>query len=32
MREGKYTNETFRQLTGKTEKELDEEWRATLHK
>ena len=30
MREGKYTKETFRQLTGKTEKELDEEWRATL--
>jgi hypothetical protein len=31
MREGKYTNETFKQLTGKTEIELDEEWRATLH-
>jgi Peptidase of plants and bacteria len=31
MREGKYTAETFKQLTGKTEKELDEEWRATLH-
>ena len=30
MREGKYTNDAFRQLTGKTEKELDEEWRATL--
>jgi hypothetical protein len=32
MREGKYTKETFKQLTGKTEKELDDEWRATLHK
>jgi hypothetical protein len=30
MREGKYSKETFKQLTGKTEKELDEEWRATL--
>ena len=32
MREGKYTKETFKQLTGKTEKELDLEWRATLQK
>jgi hypothetical protein len=30
MREGKYTKDVFKQLTGKTEKELDEEWRATL--
>jgi Peptidase of plants and bacteria len=32
MREGKYTKDAFKQLTGKTETELDEEWRATLHK
>ena len=32
MREGKYTKEVFKQLTGKTETELDDEWRATLGK
>ena len=32
MREGKYTKDAFKQLTGKTETELDEEWRATLLK
>ncbi len=30
MREGKYTKDAFKQLTGKTEAELDAEWRATL--
>jgi hypothetical protein len=32
MREGKYTKDAFKQLTGKTETELDDEWRATLAK
>ncbi len=30
MREGKYKEEIFKELTGKTVQELDEEWRATL--
>ena len=30
MREGKYKEEMFKDLTGKTLPELDEEWRATL--
>jgi Peptidase of plants and bacteria len=30
MREGKYTKDALKQLTGKSETELDEEWRATL--
>ncbi|WP_435017837.1 basic secretory protein-like protein [Tundrisphaera sp. TA3] len=30
MREGRYSDEAFRELTGKDLKELDEEWRATL--
>ncbi len=30
MREGKYKEEVFKDLTGKTVKELDEEWRASL--
>ncbi|MDB5384796.1 MAG: basic secretory proteinF5/8 type protein [Planctomycetaceae bacterium] len=30
MRDGKYTDAIFEQLTGKTLKELDEEWRASL--
>jgi hypothetical protein len=32
MREGKYKEEVFEQLTGKPVKELDEEWRATLRR
>jgi hypothetical protein len=32
MREGKYTEEAFKDLTGKTVKELDEEWLASLAK
>ncbi len=32
MREGKYTEELFKGLTGKTVKELDEEWRMSLKK
>ncbi len=32
MREGKYTPETFKALTGKTLPELDAEWRSTLGK
>jgi hypothetical protein len=32
MREGKYKPEMFKDLTGKTLDELDEEWRATLPK
>jgi hypothetical protein len=32
MREGRYTDDLFRQLTGKTLPELDDEWRATLGK
>jgi len=30
MREGKYREDIFKELTGKTPQELDEEWRATL--
>ncbi len=30
MREGKYTKETFKELTGKTLEELDKEWVAAL--
>jgi hypothetical protein len=30
MREGNYNEEIFKDLTGKTVRELDEEWRATL--
>ena len=30
MREGKYRDEVFKELTGKTLPELDEEWRASL--
>jgi hypothetical protein len=30
MREGEYKEEIFKDLTGKTVQELDEEWRATL--
>lgn len=30
MREGHYQEEIFKQLTGKTVQELDDEWRATL--
>jgi hypothetical protein len=30
MREGKYTEDVWQNLTGKTAQELDEEWRATL--
>jgi hypothetical protein len=30
MREGKYKEEAFKDLTGKTVKELDEEWLASL--
>lgn len=30
MREGRYNDETFRELTGKDLKELDDEWRASL--
>ena len=32
MREGKYKEEIFKESTGKTLPELDEEWRATLKK
>lgn len=32
MREGKYTEELFKGLTGKSVKELNEEWRASLKK
>jgi Peptidase of plants and bacteria len=30
MREGRYEEGIFQQITGKTVRELDEEWRATL--
>ena len=30
MREGRYTDEAFQELTGKDLKQLDEEWRASL--
>ena len=30
MRQGQYKDELFRELTGKTHAELDEEWRETL--
>ncbi len=32
MREGKYSNDLFKELTGKTLKELDDEWRESLKK
>jgi hypothetical protein len=32
MREGRYKKEAFKELTGKTLEELDEEWRGTLKK
>jgi hypothetical protein len=32
MREGKYKEELFKELTGKTVQELDAEWRAILKK
>ena len=32
MREGKYKEEAFKDLTGKTVQELDEEWLASLRK
>ena len=32
MRDGKYKEEVFKELTGKTVQELDEEWRASLKK
>ena len=32
MRAGKYKDEAFKDLTGKTVQELDEEWRATLRR
>ena len=32
MREGNYSDDLFKDLTGKTLKELDEEWRASLRK
>jgi hypothetical protein len=32
LREGKYSEELFKRLTGKTVTELDEEWRASLKK
>ena len=32
MREGTYKEELFKELTGKTVQELDEEWRASLKK
>jgi hypothetical protein len=32
LREGKYSDQAFERLTGKNLKQLDEEWRATLHK
>jgi hypothetical protein len=32
MREGSYSEDLFKQFTGKTVQELDEEWRATLQK
>jgi Peptidase of plants and bacteria len=32
MREGSYTEDLFKQLTGKTVHELDEEWRASFRK
>jgi hypothetical protein len=32
MREGKYTEDVWVNLCGKTTQELDEEWRATLVK
>jgi hypothetical protein len=32
MREGKYTDDVWQNITGKTAQELDEEWRATLKK
>jgi hypothetical protein len=30
MREGQYRDEVFQELTGKTLRELDDEWRASL--
>ncbi len=32
LRDGRYDDDLFRQLTGKTVRELDEEWRATLRR
>ncbi len=32
MREGKYSDDLFKEITGKTLKELDDEWRASLKK
>jgi hypothetical protein len=32
MRQGEYKEEVFEQLTGKTVRDLDEEWRATLRR
>jgi hypothetical protein len=32
LREGRHDEDLFRQLTGKTVRELDEEWRATLRR
>ena len=32
MRKGKYKDEVFKELTGKTVQELDEEWRGTLRR
>jgi hypothetical protein len=32
MREGKYREESFKDITGKTVKELEEEWQASLRK
>ena len=32
MRDGKYSDDAFQKLTGKTAQQLDDEWRATLHK
>jgi Peptidase of plants and bacteria len=32
MREGRYKNDSFKELTGKSVEELDEEWRTTLKK
>ena len=32
MREGAYKEEIFKELTGKTVQELDEEWRASMKK
>ena len=32
MREGRYEEDLFERLTGKTVQELDDEWRATLRR